>query len=203
MTDRKHHKLWLLSPGLNFKQVVVAQLREHDILILILLAFWCLSSQVWLWDSLPYSSVFEVGLHQIRAKKPRADCLVADGSGRRSMKGALGMQDGVCQFCLLLALQPFFGWGDKWQTPECSPGAQWDIHSPLSCSAPFPQLLCAPTYNLRCTQLLKTFNSCWRVNLRQYGKTPNRLLALLSAGWPPSWSCFEQEVGLDTFWGSF
>lgn len=107
MTDQKHHKLWLLSPGLNFKQVVVAQLREHDILILILLVFWRLSSQLWLWDSLPYSSIFEAGLNQIRAKKPRADCLAADGSGRRGMKGALGMQAGVCQFCLLLALQTF------------------------------------------------------------------------------------------------
>lgn len=46
-------------------------------------------------------------MNQIKSKKPRADCLVANGSRRRGTKGALGMQAGDCQFCLLLALQPF------------------------------------------------------------------------------------------------
>lgn len=45
-------------------------------------------------------------MNQIKAKNPRADCLVADGSRRRSTK-SLGKGAGVCQFCLLLALQPF------------------------------------------------------------------------------------------------
>lgn len=43
---QKPRKLQLLPPGQNFKQVMVAWPREHGILILLLLVFWGLSSQV-------------------------------------------------------------------------------------------------------------------------------------------------------------
>lgn len=71
------------------------------------------------------------------------------------MKGAPGMQAGVCFFCLLLALQPFLAGetNDRHQSALQEPSEK-----STALLAPLPYFLCAPTHNLRCTQLLKALN---------------------------------------------